>query len=518
MNTPLMQFHIVPTLQDMTPILTPSSFPQGLSTPAAGHHPVFPVDYSPYQSTDVENTLITPEVRSMPEAHEIPYSLEAFATICPSDTTDVTIQTTPMDYEVQVSNQTFHQDYDYNQPASVFPDLEETMLHELMQSNTGIASGISAEILTSFNCPLRPSLRKTQHLEEFISENHSTEMALHTANGITCDEQQSKTSFFDSSMPMEQIPTEIYRSDYSTLLGQDPFAFTAHSLPFCSDQISSSSPSPAISSSFVTTFHPLFNPAFSVNSSCYPSPVSTCDILTESNNISSEDCSKITPAMHYILQSGSYKGDYDSEVEDISFYQRQDNTYVPHSRYSSVERSSDTSSDNETHTDRHLNDELEEDDTTGGSSRTFLCHYPNCNRTFGRSYNLKAHALTHGTFRPFPCHLCQRTFARTHDRDRHMSSHRAEKAHSCIVCLNRFARQDAVIRHLKLSSEMNPCSWILKSRGITFRDVAAGRVSRRALGTEEEINKLVETLENEIRKMRAARALERMKVPKAQGM
>lgn len=75
-----------------------------------------------------------------------------------------------------------------------------------------------------------------------------------------------------------------------------------------------------------------------------------------------------------------------------------------------------------------------------------------------------------------------------------------------------------MIRHLKLSNEMNPCSWILKTQGITFRDVAAGRVNRRSLGTEEDIVKAVETLENEIRKERAARALERMKVPKARGM
>ncbi|KAK5807947.1 hypothetical protein F5H01DRAFT_266050, partial [Linnemannia elongata] len=77
----------------------------------------------------------------------------------------------------------------------------------------------------------------------------------------------------------------------------------------------------------------------------------------------------------------------------------------------------------------------------------FICYFPNCNRSFGRSYNLKAHALTHGDHRPFPCRLCKKTFARIHDRDRHMSCHSTEKAHCCIVCLGRFARQDAVIRH-----------------------------------------------------------------------
>lgn len=99
-----------------------------------------------------------------------------------------------------------------------------------------------------------------------------------------------------------------------------------------------------------------------------------------------------------------------------------------------------------------------------------------------------------------------------------MSSHRTVKAHCCIVCQVRFARQDAVIRHLKLSDETNPCSLILKSQGITFRDVAAGRINRRILGSEDYIIKTFEMLENEIRKEKAVSALDRMKVPKGQGM
>ncbi|KAF9359476.1 hypothetical protein BGX26_012211 [Mortierella sp. AD094] len=153
--------------------------------------------------------------------------------------------------------------------------------------------------------------------------------------------------------------------------------------------------------------------------------------------------------------------------------------------------------------------------TTGGpiakkAKQRYICHVPNCNRTFSRPYNLKSHGLTHDTHRPYACNQCSKSFARIHDRDRHMNSHMAQKPHVCIVCQGRFARQDAVIRHLKLSNETNACSWILKTNNISFRDAAAGRVSREALGEESKIIQTLETLEEHARKARATRTLELM--------
>ncbi|KAF9389220.1 hypothetical protein CPB97_011787 [Podila verticillata] len=140
----------------------------------------------------------------------------------------------------------------------------------------------------------------------------------------------------------------------------------------------------------------------------------------------------------------------------------------------------------------------------------YLCHIPNCGRTFSRPFNLKSHGLTHEPQRPHACDQCPKTFARIHDRDRHMKGHLTEKAHCCIVCLGRFARQDAVTRHLKLSNEMNPCSLILKANGITFRDAAAGRVGRHQLGEEEDIRRTLDMLDEQARKTKASRAMELM--------
>ncbi|KAG0367615.1 hypothetical protein BGZ54_003572 [Gamsiella multidivaricata] len=144
------------------------------------------------------------------------------------------------------------------------------------------------------------------------------------------------------------------------------------------------------------------------------------------------------------------------------------------------------------------------------AKQRYICHIPDCNRTFSRPYNLKSHGLTHDAHRPHACGKCSKTFARIHDRDRHMNSHMPQKPHVCIVCLGRFARQDAVIRHLKLSNETNACSWILKSKGVSFRDAAAGRATRESLGDEAEIRQTLEALEEHARKTRAIRTLEMM--------
>ncbi|KAF9179411.1 hypothetical protein BGZ51_006931 [Haplosporangium sp. Z 767] len=142
----------------------------------------------------------------------------------------------------------------------------------------------------------------------------------------------------------------------------------------------------------------------------------------------------------------------------------------------------------------------------------YVCPVADCNRTFSRPYNLKSHGLTHNEHRPYACEKCPKTFARIHDRNRHMNSHMPQKPHVCIVCLGRFARQDAVIRHLKLSNELNACSRILKASGVSFRDAAAGRVARESLGEDTEIKQRLEVLEEEARKVRAKRTLELMNI------
>ncbi|KAF9122872.1 hypothetical protein BGW39_009422 [Mortierella sp. 14UC] len=462
----------------------------------------------------MEHTLVAPELPSMTQAHEVEHSLP--------DPVGHSSSTSPFLNEPQLSSQDRHYHHHHHrhsyQPTSAFQDLEEaqhlSMLHDMVHQSNSVASGSSTEILTSAACAIHPTIRRTQSLENFSPLNRRMNMTLSMANAMICGDFQPDTSFTGSPMLMESGSGEVYSSDYTSMLHQDPFQLPSTSMAFNGDQLC---PSPSTSSTFTPTFQPIFTPTYLASSSCYSPATSTCSPYIDNMSTSIGESGRITPATPFFPQTNSYRSDYDSDIDDISCIQKH-SLISTHSRHSSASPNSDACSDIDAQIDPSVSDDNEEDDGTDSSPRNFLCHFPNCNRSFGRSYNLKAHALTHGTFRPFLCRLCQRTFARIHDRDRHMSSHRTVKAHCCIVCLGRFARQDAVIRHLKLSNEMNPCSWILKSQGITFRDVAAGRVNRRSLGSEDDIIRAVETLENEIRKARAARALERMKIPKARGM
>ncbi|KAG0081377.1 hypothetical protein BGZ90_008699 [Linnemannia elongata] len=138
----------------------------------------------------------------------------------------------------------------------------------------------------------------------------------------------------------------------------------------------------------------------------------------------------------------------------------------------------------------------------------FVCKKPGCGRTFSRQFNLKSHGMTHETLRPYPCGQCDKTFARIHDRDRHEKSH-VGKAYFCVVCQGKFARQDAVTRHLRLANENNPCAVILKENGASFREAAAGRVTRSQLGNEFALKRRFQELGDDAKKTKATKTLEK---------
>jgi len=76
----------------------------------------------------------------------------------------------------------------------------------------------------------------------------------------------------------------------------------------------------------------------------------------------------------------------------------------------------------------------------------YRCRYPECDRTFGRKENIKAHVQTHLNDRQFLCEYCPKRFVRQHDLKRHGKTHTNAREYRC-ACGSSFARHDALTRH-----------------------------------------------------------------------
>ncbi|XP_068561354.1 zinc finger protein 79-like [Cebidichthys violaceus] len=101
------------------------------------------------------------------------------------------------------------------------------------------------------------------------------------------------------------------------------------------------------------------------------------------------------------------------------------------------------------------NDEVPVSDLTY-SDREKLFSCSECEKTFGKSRNLKKHMIIHTGEKPFSCSECDKCFTQSGHLKTHMRVHTGEKPFSCSVCNTCFSQKKSLTKHMRVHTGEKP--------------------------------------------------------------
>lgn len=92
---------------------------------------------------------------------------------------------------------------------------------------------------------------------------------------------------------------------------------------------------------------------------------------------------------------------------------------------------------------------------THNESKSFLCAFPECKKTFRQRSALKMHEKIHKNPNQFECSECGRGFTQKQALQRHTRSHKGLKPFKCKYCGRTFGDASIIRRHMKLVHKLN---------------------------------------------------------------